>query len=194
MASSSRVQIKAPQRGALNLGLDGAEFGGRGKTQRKPYSGALDLSGAVALGFTEKTFNALNRDSEMALKRPWHKLDRGLRIGRLRDFAKRETDRLKLNTEDSEALFRLLLKTLDRKLLNSKAAVTYEPETEQITEIKNLVAHTNADGTTRFAFLDKKPGVTQRRRASEGQLAKDISAKVNSNGDSAPKNETVRTG
>ena len=127
----------------------------------------LDISGAVALGFYEKTFQILSQDAGAALKRPWHKLERGLRIGRLREFVVRETDRLKLVPEDSDTLFKLLLKGLDRKLLSSKAAVTYEPSVEQITEIKGLVAHTSATGRTKFQLLEKKPGTTQKKRTTK---------------------------
>ena len=127
----------------------------------------LDISGAVALGFYEKTFQILSQDAGAALKRPWHKLERGLRIGRLREFVARETDRLKLVAEDSDTLFKLLLKGLDRKLLSSKASVTYEPALEQVTEIKGLVAHTSATGRTKFQLLEKKPGTTQKKRATK---------------------------
>ena len=125
---------------------------------------SLDISGAVALGFYEKTFQILSQDAGAALKRPWHKLERGLRIGRLREFVVREAERLKLVAEDSDTLFKLLLKGLDRKLLSSKAAVTYEPDKEQITEIKGLVAHTSAAGRTKYQLIEKKPGTTQKRR------------------------------
>ena len=127
----------------------------------------LDISGAVALGFYEKTFQILSQDAGAALKRPWHKLERGLRIGRLREFVARETDRLKLVAEDSDTLFKLLLKGLDRKLLSSKASVTYEPALEQVTEIKGLVAHTSATGRTKFQLLEKKPGTTQKKRTTK---------------------------
>jgi hypothetical protein len=162
-------------------------FAGRAKTQRKQY-GSLDLSGAVALGFFEKTFQALNRDVETALQKPWHKLDRGLRIGRLRDFVQRETHRLSLSPEDSENLFKLLLRALDKKLLNSKAAVTYEPEKEAITEIKGLVAHTTAAGTTKFTFVEKKTSTTVRRRPSLNK-AKEVEVSSSNGGEGTPKNE-----
>lgn len=138
----------------------------RAKTQRKTNTN-LDVSGAVALGFYEKTFQILSKDAGNALKRPWHKLERGLRIGRIREYVARETERLKLNEEDSDTLFKLLLKGLDRKILSSKAAVTYEFEKEQITEIKGLVAHTAANGSTKFQLLEKKPGTTMRKRGKE---------------------------
>jgi hypothetical protein len=138
----------------------------RNKTQKKLYTD-LDLTGAMALGFSEKTYQMLNKDAGNALKRPWHKLERGLRIGRLRDFVARETDKLKLSDEDSDALFKLLCKGLDRKMLSSKAAVTYDHDTEQILEIKGLVAHTNATGQTKYQLLEKKTGTTQKKRVKE---------------------------
>jgi hypothetical protein len=125
----------------------------RSKTQRKHVN--LDLSGAVALGFYEKTFQYLNQDAGNALKRPWHKLERGLRIGRLREYVSRETERLKLCAEDADILFKLLLRGLDRKMLSSKAAVSYDTEKEQVTEIKGLVAHTSSSGHTKYQLLEK---------------------------------------
>lgn len=144
----------------------------RTKTQRRSTLSTTEndtLTGGnnKELGFYEKTLQMLSQDATNALKRPWHKLERGLRIGRIREFVARETERLKLSAEDSDTLFKLLLKGLDRKLLSSKAAVTYEPEVEQITEIKGLVAHLTATGSTKFQLLEKKTGTTLKRRAKE---------------------------
>jgi len=138
----------------------------RGKTYRKSHT-VLDVSGAVALGFYEKTFQFLHQDAENALHRPWHKIERGLRIGRLREFVEREKARLNLNAEDEDLLFKLLIKGLDRKILNSKASVTYDSDKEQITEIKGLVAHTTATGSVKFSLIEKKAVVTQKRRGKE---------------------------
>ncbi len=134
----------------------------RNKTQRNTHN--LDLSGAAALGFFEKTFQFLTNDAENALKRPWHKLERGLRIGRLRDFALKEKQRLNLNDEDHDFLFKLLLNGLDRKMLSSKAAVTYDYATEQIIEIKGLTPHATANGRTKYQLVEKKAGATLKRR------------------------------
>jgi hypothetical protein len=155
----------------------------RAKTQRRSHAN-LDISGALALGFSEKTFNMLSQDASNALKRPWHKLERGLRIGRLRDYAARETERLSLIPEDTDALFKLLLKGLDRKILNSKAAVTYDLDAEQVTEIKGLVAHTASTGRTKYQLLEKKTGATQKKRSV---TAKESLTLNNSDGS---KNET----
>jgi hypothetical protein len=137
----------------------------RARTQKK--HSPLDASGALALGFSEKTFQMLSQDADNALKRPWHKLERGLRIGRLRDYVARETEKMKLCEEDSSALFKLLCVALDRKLLSSKAAVSYDHETEQITEIKGLVSHSASTGRTKYQLLEKKVIGTQRKRLNK---------------------------
>lgn len=137
----------------------------RSKTQKKTHN--LDISGAAALGFFEKTFQFLSNDADNALKRPWHKLERGLRIGRIREFVARETIRLTLNAEDSDALFKLLINGLDRKMLSSKAAVTYDCATEQITEVKGLTPHTGANGRTKYQLVEKKAGTTLKRRSTK---------------------------
>ena len=120
----------------------------RGKTYRKSHS-VLDVSGAVALGFYEKTFQFLHQDAENALHRPWHKIERGLRIGRLRDFVEREKARLTLNTDDEELLFKLLIKGLDRKILSTR---------------RNAMLIATATGSTKYSLIEKKPVATQKRR------------------------------
>jgi hypothetical protein len=138
----------------------------KNKTLKNSY-GSLDMSGALALGISEKTFQLLSQDAENALKRPWHKLERGLRIGRLREYVSRETQKMSLNEEDADILFKLLCKGLDTKMLSSKAAVTYDFESEKITEIKGLVAHSQASGRTKYQLLEKKVGTTQKKRTKD---------------------------
>lgn len=125
------------------------------------------MSGALALGFAEKTFQMLSSDADNALKRPWHKLERGLRIGRLREYVARETEKMKLCEEDASALFKLLCVGLDRKMLSSKAAVTYDHDKEQITEVKGLVSHSASTGRTKYQLLEKKATGTQKKRSSK---------------------------
>ena len=161
----------------------------RVKTQKKSHSN-LDLSGATALGFFEKTFQFLTNDADNALKRQWHKLERGLRIGRIREYVGRETTRIQLNAEDSDALFKLLLSGLDRKMLSSKAAVAYDCATEQITEIKGLVAHTGSNGRTKYQLVEKKAGTTLKRRTPLLKETPTLTSKTTTDGGGS-KNEVA---
>ena len=99
-----------------------------------------------------------------AYTRPWHRLERGVRLNRLRLFAHEERGRCALNDTDQQALFLVLTKALDKKQLNSKTIVTYDTEQQKILEIKGLVSHKHADGRTVYQFLERKTGVTSKRK------------------------------
>jgi hypothetical protein len=59
-----------------------------------------------------------------------------------------------------------LEKALDKKMLNSKTCVVYDPATEEIQEIKGLVYHKTADGKILSTVIDKKnSGVTFRKKS-----------------------------
>jgi len=104
----------------------------------------------------------LNLNASEAYKRPWHRLERGLRLNRIRNFVENEKARMKLTDEDSEYLKLKIEKALEKKLLNSKTAVVYDQENEVIQEIKGLVYHKSADGRILSSIVDKKVGHTFR--------------------------------
>lgn len=105
----------------------------------------------------------LNLNASEAYKRPWHRLERGLRLNRLRKFIEAEQERMRLSGADTEMLTNLLHKALDKKQLNSKTCVVYDAEKEEIQEIKGLVFHTSADGRIMSQIVEKKSGVTFRK-------------------------------
>lgn len=132
-----------------------------------------DLSGAIIGGYLPKrnvSFESdnllqfLDQDAGGAYKRQWHRLERGLRLNRLRKFSEEEAKRLNLSDQEKLNLYNLLLKSLDKKLLNSKTAVIYDQEKEAITEIKGLVMHRNSEGLVLFQLLDKQKAVTFRKK------------------------------
>lgn len=140
----------------------------RNKTVKKTNALDSDLSGNSQ--FTP-LMNFLKQESDNAFKRPWHRLERGLRMNRLRKFSEDEAKRLKLSEGEKNNLFILLNKSLEKKLLNSKTAVIYDQEEEKITEIKGLISHRTSTGETLFQLLDRKNAVTFRRRPQPSQVA-----------------------
>lgn len=106
----------------------------------------------------------LDNDADSAYRRQWHRLERGLRLNRIRKFTNEEAEKLNLKEVEKNNLYSLLLKSLDKKQLNSKTAVIYDVEKESITEIKGLVMHRNSEGTVLFQLLDKQKGVTFRKK------------------------------
>lgn len=146
---------------------------GRNKTLKKFHdvSGQLlsDLFRRVvpasnSLDNQESLMRFLDQDAGSAYRRQWHRLERGLRLNRLRKFSEEEAERLHLSEAEKASLYALLLKSLDRKLLNSKTSVIYDQEKEKITEIKGLVMHRNSEGIVLFQLIDKQKGVTFRRK------------------------------
>ena len=109
--------------------------------------------------------------SSDAYKRPWHRLERGIRLNRLRLFMEEEKKKLKLTQFEGASLLALLQKALEKRLLNSKTTVVYDTDSEKILEIKGLVMHRGADGVMQFQILEKKPAGTVRKRREDGAAA-----------------------
>jgi hypothetical protein len=144
----------------------------RNKTVRRAH----DLSGSTTI-FRDYSLNEglqklLTQESEIAFKKPWHRLERGLRLNRLRLFCETMKNTKGLQEKETTALLLLLTKALEKKVLNSKNAVIYDIETEKITEIKNLVMHQNAEGEYSFQILDKpiRNSITMRRKPDTPRL------------------------
>jgi hypothetical protein len=115
----------------------------------------------------------LNSNAEEAFNRQWHKLERGLRLNRLRAFIDAEKARANYTEDEVKQLNTVIMKAFDKKMLNTKNVVVYNEKTAQIEEIKGLVMHRGADGKMMFQILEKKTGVTFRksRASNSGETA-----------------------
>lgn len=143
---------------------------GRNKTLKRAHDLSGDIIGIQPVtrkhtGFdSDALLQFLDQDAGGAYKRQWHRLERGLRLNRLRKFSEEEAQRLHLSESEKQSLYTLLAKSLDKKLLNSKTSVIYDQEKETITEIKGLVMHRNSEGIVLFQLLDKQKAVTFRKK------------------------------
>lgn len=108
----------------------------------------------------------LDSNASEAYRRPWHRLEWGLRMNRIRRFIEKESLLHSLTEADAEDLTNLLLRCLKLKKLNSKTTVVYDVDEEEIKEIKGLHYHTTAEGRVRAEFTEKKGAVTMRRRST----------------------------
>ena len=130
-------------------------------------SPGLDANVASSVGLNTELESFLNLNASEAYKRPWHRLERGLRLNRIRKFVETEATRMNLSQEDADYLKQRLEKALDKKLLNSKTCVVYDPVSEEIQEIKGLVYHKTADGKILSNIIEKKnSGVTFRKKSA----------------------------
>jgi len=111
------------------------------------------------------------QEAGSAFKKPWHRLERGLRMNRIRLFVEDLAEKRGFKESEKQALLNLLMKSLDKKMLNSKTSVEYEPDEECIKEIKPLVMHQAANGDVLFQLLEKRNAVTFRKRAPPADAA-----------------------
>jgi hypothetical protein len=137
------------------------------KTRRR----VVDISGNFAGILSDRSdqfMKFLATNSEDAFTRPWHRLERGMRLNRLRRFADEEAQRFQLAEEEKNELLTMLTKALDKKQLNSKSVVIYDTEQQKILEIKGLNFHRTAEGRIIFQISERK-AVTLKRRPSSAQ-------------------------
>lgn len=135
----------------------------RNRTVRR---GSHDLSAnSVDYSANDSLQKMIAAEADSAFKKPWHRLERGLRMNRIRAFVEDLASKRGFKESEKQALLGLLMKSLDKKLLNSKTSVEYDPEEEMIKEIKPLVMHQAANGDVLFQLLEKRNAVTFRKRA-----------------------------
>ena len=85
-------------------------------------------------------FSFLKAESVSALKKPWLRLERGMRIQKFRQFASEYMDEAgkHLNEKEKEIFVKTLISLNDSKQLNSKQSVNYDLEEGKIKDIKGL--------------------------------------------------------
>jgi len=140
----------------------------RNKTVRRSTQ---DISANVVdFSVNESLQKLIAAEAGTAYKRPWHRLERGLRLNRLRAFTEDLAVKRGLKDSEKQSLLTLLTKSLDKKMLNSKTSVEYDPDEEIIKEIKPLVMHQSSTGEVLFQLLEKRNAVTFRKKATPAQV------------------------
>jgi hypothetical protein len=125
------------------------------KTQKKDSSDDIDAG----------TFKTLLEDSAReAYSRPWHRIERGLRLNRLRIFVEEIAPQFQMTKDDKENFFVYLQKSLDKKLLNTLKVVNYDTEKQRITAIRGLEIKQNQDGNLKWGFSAKKQDSTRKKK------------------------------
>lgn len=123
-----------------------------------PHNQIHDLGAGMEKGMDD----FLMSENKSTLKRPWVKLDRALKLDRLRHYA----DNYPELTQEEKLRLNTCIKTaLDKKVLQLRASVTYNTNTCKIDEIKGLVI-TETDLGKHFRIDPAR--VTKRRVRSSG--------------------------
>ena len=112
--------------------------------------------------------NLLDESAREAFRRPWHRLERGLRLNRLRMYVEEMSAQCSFTTEEKGKFFVFLQNALDRKLLNTHKIVEYLPETQKIKSIKGLEVRRTPNGEAKWGFVRaKKAEATRKRRVQD---------------------------
>ena len=121
------------------------------KTQKRQVNEMVDGN------TNDNNFKNLLEDSARdAYSRPWHRIERGLRLNRLRIFVEEIAPQFDMTPQDKEGFFVFLQKALDKKLLNTLKVVNYDQEKQRILTIRGLEIKQNPEGVLKWGFSTKK--------------------------------------
>ena len=139
----------------------------RHKTQKKTLT---DSENQIKVNEPNDTFKTLLEDSAReAYSRPWHRIERGLRLNRLRIFVEDVSPQFDMTKDEKDAFFVFLQKALDKKLLNTLKVVLYDQEKQRITSIRGLEIKRNQENILKWGFSAKKQrsDITRKKRRDE---------------------------
>lgn len=108
--------------------------------------------------------NLLDESARDAFARPWHRLERGLRLNRLRMYVEQIGPQCSFTNEEKAMFFGFLQRALDRKLLNTHKIVNYLVDEQRIETIRGLEVRRLPDGKAHWGFVLKKSTTTGTRR------------------------------
>ena len=112
--------------------------------------------------------NLLEDSAREAYSRPWHRLERGLRLNRFRIFIEDIAPQFEMSQEERNGFFLFIQKALDKKLLNTLKVVHYDQEKQRITTIRGLEIKRNAEGVLKGGFsVASAKAATRKKKKDE---------------------------
>lgn len=88
---------------------------------------------------TEEDINHfLREEKQNSLKKPWNKLDQGMKINRIKNFCENQQSQHKLSESEHSTLVKMLLLACHGNKINKNTDVNYNTETCEIESIKAL--------------------------------------------------------
>lgn len=120
---------------------------------------------------TEQLQLLLEEGAKDAYSRQWHRIERGLRLNRLRLFIEDVAIHYEMNKEEKDNLFLFLQKALDKKQLNTLKVVQYDPVAQRILSIKGLdMKRLPETGQLVYEIQAKKSRVETTRKRKKEEL------------------------
>lgn len=119
----------------------------------------------------DTVFKTLLEDSAReAYSRPWHRIERGLRLNRLRIFVEEIAPQFNMSKDEKDAFFIFLQKSHDKKLLNTLKVVNYDQENQKIATIRGLEIKRNQENVLKWMFSLKKQRTDVTRKKKKDEL------------------------
>lgn len=140
----------------------------RHKTQKRQTHSYTPYSKSGGLP-SDQLQTILEEGAKDAYSRQWHRIERGLRLNRIRLFIEDISTDYSMNKEERDNLFIFLQKALDKKLLNTLKVVQYDIVAQRITSIKGLSMKRDEDGQLIYDLNAKKTrdDATRKRKKDE---------------------------
>lgn len=91
----------------------------------------------------EEIIELLNKEKDHIYKQNWNKLERGMKINRIKEFIQRETKEKSLTKIQSVQLNEILISACSNNKLNRVSDVNYNKEEGTIVSFKNLSFENN---------------------------------------------------
>ena len=107
----------------------------------------------------------LEGGAKEAYSRPWHRIERGLRLNRIRIFIEEISEEHNLTKEEKEQVFVFLQKALDKKLLNTLKVVQYDQEEQKIKKIFGFEMKRSQENTLKLALKQKTESTRKKKKA-----------------------------
>lgn len=140
----------------------------RHKTQKKPTSTVTSATKTNYEYDTDDKFkNLLETSARDAYSRAWHRIERGLRLNRMRIFIQDVSEQYMMTEKERSALFDYLQDLLDKKHLNTLKVVIYDQTAQRIVTIKGLDLKRTEDGILMWDFNTKKVQTTRKKKKGE---------------------------
>ena len=111
----------------------------------------------------EKMTELLNKEKDTIYKQTWNKLDRGLKINRLKEFISREVKQKKLTKIQELQLSELLLSACSNNKMNRINDIIYNHHEGNIEQLKNL---NYKDGIYHLKMIEQKQSRTSTKPKS----------------------------
>lgn len=154
----------------------------RHRTQKKSNNDTTpvgDNTPSTHVASEEKFKNLLEAGAREAYARPWHRIERGLRLNRIRIFIEEVASQYNMTKEEKDELFLFLQKALDNRLLNTLKVVQYDIQTQRIQSIKGLDIKRDEKGILKASFNTAKPRADATRKKKKSSDLPSVSAHPN---------------